>query len=203
MQGVLRKAQESKRVTNQGMTKMREDWSRYRNVEWQQLLLFDLPEEEKQKPEQTEMPFFAEPKNDNERLFNLQKEYYEGDKNALSKMFVILERIAPKIVNIESKKRQLILPKIRMQEVGDEAVMIFIESVLQKQLIVKTSFIAYLRLQVLRALFYQTKSQKFEKWMSENQINIIGMDEFGLQWAKECFERELTEELKEREENKQ
>ena len=201
MQGVLRKAQESKRVTNQGMTKMREDWSRYRNVEWQQLLLFDLPEEEKQKPEPEELPYFAEPKNDNERLFNLQKEYYEGDKNALSKMFVILERIAPKIVNIESKKRRLILTKAYMKDVGEEAVMIYIESVLQKQLVVKTSFIAYLRLQVLRALFYQTKSQKFEKWMSENNISLCGMDEFGLQWAKERFENELVEERRNREEN--
>lgn len=180
---------------------MREDWSRYRNVEWQQLLLFDLPEEEKEKPEPEELPYFAEPKNDNERLFNLQKEYYEGDKNALSKMFLILARIAPKIVNIESKKRQLILTKAYMKDVGEEAVMIFIESVLQKQLVVKTSFIAYLRLQVLRALFYQTKSQKFEKWMSENNISLFGMDEFGLQWAKERFEHELVEERRNREEN--
>lgn len=201
MQGVLRKAQESKRKSAQGITKMREDWSRYRNVEWQQLLLFDLPEEEKEKPEPEELPYFAEPKNDNERLFNLQKEYYEGDKNALSKMFVILERIAPKIVNIESKKRRLILTKAYMKDVGEEAVMIYIESVLQKQLVVKTSFIAYLRLQVLRALFYQTKSQKFEKWMSENNISLCGMDEFGLQWAKERFENELVEERRNREEN--
>lgn len=180
---------------------MREDWSRYRNVEWQQLLLFDLPEEEKEKPEPEELPYFAEPKNDNERLFNLQKEYYEGDKNALSKMFLILARIAPKIVNIESKKRRLILTKAYMRDIGEEAVMIFIESVLQKQLVVKTSFIAYLRLQVLRALFYQTKSQKFEKWMSENNISLFGMDEFGLQWAKERFEHELVEERRNREEN--
>lgn len=180
---------------------MREDWSRYRNVEWQQLLLFDLPEEEKEKPEPEELPYFAEPKNDNERLFNLQKEYYEGDKNALSKMFLILARIAPKIVNIESKKRRLILTKAYMKDIGEEAVMIFIESVLQKQLVVKTSFIAYLRLQVLRALFYQTKSQKFEKWMSENNISLFGMDEFGLQWAKERFEHELVEERRNREEN--
>lgn len=180
---------------------MREDWSRYRNVEWQQLLLFDLPEEEKNKPEPEELPYFAEPKNDNERLFNLQKEYYEGDKNALSKMFLILARIAPKIVNIESKKRRLILTKAYMRDIGEEAVMIFIESVLQKQLVVKTSFIAYLRLQVLRALFYQTKSQKFEKWMSENNISLFGMDEFGLQWAKERFEHELVEERRNREEN--
>ena len=180
---------------------MREDWSRYRNVEWQQLLLFDLPEEEKEKPEPEELPYFAEPKNDNERLFNLQKEYYEGDKNALSKMFLILAKIAPKIVNIESKKRRLILTKAYMRDIGEEAVMIFIESVLQKQLVVKTSFIAYLRLQVLRALFYQTKSQKFEKWMSENNISLFGMDKFGLQWAKERFENELVEERRNREEN--
>lgn len=201
MQSVLCKAQESKRKSAQGITKMREDWSRYRNVEWQQLLLFDLPEEEKEKPEPEELPYFAEPKNDNERLFNLQKEYYEGDKNALSKMFLILARIAPKIVNIESKKRRLILTKAYMRDIGEEAVMIFIESVLQKQLVVKTSFIAYLRLQVLRALFYQTKSQKFEKWMSENNISLFGMDEFGLQWAKERFEHELVEERRNREEN--
>lgn len=172
---------------------------------WVQLTLFDLPEEEPEykAPEVGNLPYFENPRNDNEILFNLQHDYYEGDKTALSKMYGLLSDIAPKVVNIESKKRKLILTKLRMEEVGEEAVMIFVEGVLQKNLVIKKSFIAYLRLQVLRALFYQTKAQKFEKWMIEHNISIFGHDEFYNEWTKECFERELEEEKKEREENKQ
>lgn len=171
---------------------------------WVQLTLFDLPEEEPENrtPDVKTLPYFEDPKNDNERLFNLQYDHYNGDKTALSKMYEILSEIAPKVVNIESKKRKLILTRPRMEEVGESAVMIFIEGVLEKNLVIKTSFIAYLRLQVLRALFYQTKAQKFEKWMVEHNISIIGQDEFYCNWVKECFERELEEERKEREENR-
>ena len=83
-----------------------EDFSKY-NKQWQQQTLFDLQEIT---PRLNDLPYYPVPRNDNERLFNLQKAYYEGDKEALGKMFVILEEIAPKIVNIESKSRQLNLP---------------------------------------------------------------------------------------------
>ena len=172
-------------------------WKPPERDKYVQLLLFDLPGE-KEAINLDSLQQFENPKNDNERLFNLQYAYYHGDSHAIENMFFIMGRIAPRIVNIESKKRQLILSKSRMRDLGDEAVMIFIENVLDKNLIIKKSFIAYLRLQVLRALFYQTKSQKFEKWMAENNIDLFSMDEFGLEWAKESFERELEAERKER-----
>lgn len=176
-----------------------EDFSKYTDREWHQQMLFDLPEIT---PELTGLPCYPEPKNDNERLFNLQKAYYEGDKEALGKMFVILEKIAPKIVNIESKNRQLNLPKARMKELADEAVMIFIEAVMKNELVIKKSFVAYLRLQVLRALFYFPKSMKFEKWLKEKKITFVGLSDYDKMYYKELFEKELEEEKREREENK-
>ena len=175
-----------------------EDFSEF-DKNWKQPSLFELPEIT---PECMELPYFPEPKNDNQRLFNLQHDYYGGDKEALSKMFVILQEIAPKIVNIESKSRHLLLPKQRMSELGEEAVMIFIELVLKKNLVIKKSFIAYLRLQVLRALFYQTKSAKFEKWLIENKVCLFSIDDYDRQYEKELFERELEDEKKTKEENK-
>ena len=173
-----------------------------KKIEWeklkQQVLPFDFWEEEK-KQEKQELPYYEIPCNDNQRLFNLQKDYYEGNKDALGKMFEIMLDIAPKIVNIESKSRQLQLSKQRMNEIGEEAVMIFIECVLKKNLVIKKSFIAYLRLQVLRALFYQTKSLKFEKWLIENKVYVFNIDEYDRQYEKELFERELEEELKDKE----
>ena len=167
----------------------------YNEKKWYQQELFDFPEE---KPKVQDMPYFSEPVNDNQRLFNLQHDYYEGDKDALGKMFLILSKIAPKIVNIESKSRHLLLPKQVMNELGEEAVMIFVECVLKKQLVIKKSFIAYLRLQVLRAMFYQTKSRKFEKWLIDNKVCVFSINEFDRQYEKELFERELEEELKEK-----
>ena len=176
-----------------------EDFSKYIDKDWKQQTLFELPEIT---PECMELPYYPVPKNDNQRLFNLQHEYYGGDKEALTQMFEIMQRIAPKLVNIESKNRHLLLPKQRMEELGEEAVMIFIECVLKKHLVIKKSFIAYLRLQVLRALFYQTKSAKFEKWAKENKIDVIHMDNYDAQWVKELFEKKIEEEQKEREEKK-
>ena len=166
-----------------------------------QLLLFDLPDD-KEKIDPAELPYFENPKNDNERLFNLQRKYYEGDKNALAKMYAILEKIAPRLVNIESKSRQLILPKSYMRDKGIEAVMIFVEGVLKKELVIKKSFIAYLRLQVLRVMFYHTKSHGFEKWLTENNVNLFSLDQFEAEWMREQFERDFEAERQERRENK-
>ena len=115
---------------------------------------------------------------------------------------MIMERIAPKIVNIESKSRQLNLPKARMQELADEAVMIFIEAVMKNELVIKKSFVAYLRLQVLRALFYFPKSMRFEKWLKEKKICFVGLSEYDKMYYKELFEKEIEEEKKEKEANK-
>lgn len=180
------------------MERMWEDFSKY-NQNWQQQSLFDYAEIT---PGLSDLPYYPQPRNDNERLFNLQKAYYEGDKEALGKMFIILEQIAPKIVNIESKSRQLNLPKVRMTELAEEAVMIFIEAVMKKGLVIKKSFIAYLRLQVLRALFYFPKSMQFEKWLREKKINFVGLSDYDKLYYKELFERELKEQREEREENK-
>ena len=175
-----------------------EDFSKY-NKNYQQQLLFDFAEIT---PGMNDLPYYPQPKNDNERLFNLQKAYYEGDKEALGKMFMIMEHIAPKIVNIESKSRQLNLPKVRMQELADEAVMIFIEAVMKNGLVIKKSFVAYLRLQVLRALFYFPKSMQFEKWLREKKITFVGLSEYDKMYYKELFEQELEEQRKEREAKK-
>ena len=172
-----------------------EDFSKY-NKSWQQQSLFDLQEIT---PGFSDLPYYPLPKNDNERLFNLQKAYYEGDKEALGKMFEIMEQIAPKIVNIESKSRQLNLPKARMAELADEAVMIFIEAVMKNELVIKKSFVAYLRLQVLRALFYFPKSMQFEKWLKEKKISFVNLSDYDKAYDKELFERELEEQKKEKE----
>lgn len=176
-----------------------EEFNKYKKRRYYQPALFELPEIV---PELRDLPYYQEPKDDNQRLFNLQREYYGGDKEALGKMFLILERIAPKLVNIESKSRQLNLPKQRMTEIAEEAVMIFIEAVMKKRLVIKKSFVAYLRLQVLRALFYFPKSMQFEKWLREKKIYFVGLSEYDKLYYKELFERELKEQEEEKEENK-
>ena len=178
-----------------------EDLSKYTDRKYVQQELFDFPEEKPEPP--SNLPYFPEPKCDNELLFNLQKAYYEeGDKAALSKTFEILMRIAPKLVNIESKNRQLNIAKDRMAELAEDAVMIFIEAIMKKQLVIRKSFVANLRLQVLRSLFYFTKSMKFEKWLKEKEISFLSLSDYDKMYYKEMFERELEEEKKEKENEK-
>lgn len=165
---------------------MFEDLSEYRTRKYYQPSLFELAE----KIPQQNLPYFSDPKTDNERLFNLQHDYYAGDEKVLVEMFKLLQEIAPKIVNIETKKRRLSLSKQQMDDMGKEAVFIFVEQFLKNKLVVKTSFIAYLRLQVLRVVFYQTKNQKFEKWLKQKKINYFTLSDFDKEFYKAQFEKE-------------
>ncbi|MBO5922390.1 MAG: hypothetical protein J6Q48_08410, partial [Bacteroidaceae bacterium] len=58
-----------------------EKWSTLK----QQVLPFDFWEEEKNEEQKKidQLPYYPEPVNDNQRLFNLQKEYYKGREKAL------------------------------------------------------------------------------------------------------------------------
>ena len=164
----------------------------------QQVLPFDFWEKEKEMKEAQfknmvdSLPYFPEPQNDNEKLFNLQKEYYKGDQNALKEMFLIAMKISAKIMYTEMKNHRLYFDKeIRNEKVMD-SVILFIEQIKKNNLVIKTSFVAYLRLQVIKILFMQTKAQKFEKWCIQKGINIFEKDETEKVMIKNCYIEETN-----------
>ena len=164
-----------------------EKWSKLK----QQVLPFDFWEEEKNEEQKRidQLPYYTEPVNDNQRLFNLQKDYYKGREKALDEMFLKFMEIAPKIINIEKNsgcKRNFTQRQI--DEMAIDATCLFIQQIKANKLMIKTSFIAYLRLQVLKVMNTHTKGMDFEKYCIKNKINIFELSELEKQKVKREFE---------------
>lgn len=160
----------------------------------QLLLPFDFWEEE-EKAEQkkfaekvAELRTYQKPENDNQRLFNLQKAYYAGDRGALGEMFIILVNVAARLVNREMHSRRLRFTQEKIDELALDSVALVIEQIQKNSLMVRNSFVAYLRLQVLKVMFGQTKAERFEKYCQRNGIDLFSLDDGQKQSLKRRFE---------------
>lgn len=166
----------------------------------QYLIPFDFFEdEEKERQRKQEekiasykyLPRYENPDNDNQRLFNLQYDYYNGSRKALDEIFIILNRIAPRLVNIEMHRHKLVLQQEAIDEAALESTMLFIEQIKTNELVIKTSFIAYLRLQVIKVLFDETNAERFAKWCLKNHIDIFSQDTETAEALKRTFQKEI------------
>lgn len=163
-------------------------------------------EEEKEKERQEEeyrqslkrLRRYDRPATDNEKLFNAQFDYYNGKPERLNDIFLMLYRIAPKLVRKEAELRKIKLQQEIIDDYASEAVMLFIIQIKKNRLIIKDSFIAYLRLQVLKAMFSATLSTEFERWCIRNDINFLSLDTYAQQDLKARFEQEEGIERKEK-----
>lgn len=159
------------------------------------VLPFDFWEKEAQQEQEKfcrkvkELKTYEAPKNENEKLFNLQKRYYEGDQKALGQMFILLQTVGAKLVNIEAHSRKkLRLTQERIDELALDSAALVIEQIQKNRLMVSNSFVAYLRLQVLKVMFGQTKGEKFEKYCRRNGIDLFLLDDDQKQSLKRRFE---------------
>lgn len=168
-----------------------EKWSHLK----QQVLPFDFWEEEEaeKQAEIHNLPYYETPVTDNQRLFNLQKEYYEGREQALTEMFELMIRIAPKLVNKEmnSSKKKRSFSDLQKEELAMDAVCLFVQQIKKNRLIIKESFIAYLFLQVRKVMNTRTKAQMFESFCKRNKVNIFNLSESEKNAVKMHFELEL------------
>lgn len=169
----------------------RVDWAKLK----QQVLPFDFWEEEKEN-EMGQLPFYEHPQNDNQLLFNLQKEYYEGDEKALARIFLKLMEIAPKLVNKEmnNAKKKRTFTKEAKEEMAMDAVCLFIQQIKKNQLIIRESFVAYLFLQVRKVMNTRTKAQMFEAYCRKHNINLFYLSEEEKVSVKQNFEASLKKE---------
>lgn len=170
---------------------------RYMSMQ-QQVLPFDFwkEEEAEKKAEIERLPYYPEPKNDNERLFNLQRDYYSGNEKVLTQMFAILNQVAPKLINIEMNRKaqkRRYFPQEVIDEMAMDAVCLFIKQIKKNNLVITRSFVSYLRLQVLKVMNTQTKAQKFEKYCRRHGINLFYLSEEEKAAIKLRFEEWLAE----------
>lgn len=145
----------------------------------QYLLDFDFFEQEKheKKKEIDRLPFFEKPENDNQRLMNLQYEYYHGRTEKLDKMFLLLLEIARKIISKEAKEKKLIFSRDHKEELAIDSVSLVIEQILKNKLKIRTSFIAYIYLQVKKTMYSKTKAEKLEDYCIKNNVDFFTLSE--------------------------
>lgn len=159
------------------------------------VLPFDFWEEEKRlrleafSRKVSELKTYEDPENENEELFNLQKRYYEGETKVIEKMFILLQAVAARLVNIEMHSRKrLRFTQERINELATDSAALVIEQIQKNKLMVKNSFIAYLRLQVLKVMYGQTKGERFERYCIQNRLDIFSFDEEQKRALKKEFE---------------
>jgi hypothetical protein len=131
-------------------------------IDEQQLLLpFDDPLEEKKEEKQVDwdLPYFENPKTDNERLLNLQYLYkVKGNQQALDEMYKIAIKIAPKLVTKLCKEyKQKIQADDRLEK-AFLSVEYIIESYLRKpDWAIRKSWTGYLYLSVKKQILKKRK----------------------------------------------
>lgn len=126
-------------------------------------------QKEKAKREQfyseTELPYFENPKNDSEKLFNLQYKYLkEGDKVARQELYLLSYKIMRRILWRRMKKGGLgWLDEERQDEiVADAFLYVFRRYERGKGYVVKKSFISVLKGGVRHAVEYTTMKDNEE-----------------------------------------
>lgn len=119
------------------------------------------------------LPYYSEPKNDNEKLLNWQYEYrIKGDEKALNKMYRLGETIALRYINSIAKNNKAVakLAQYDKEEKAHNAITYMIARYLRvKDFAITDSFTGYLYLRIKHELFYQRKVDKivdFVDWES-------------------------------------
>lgn len=123
------------------------------------------------------LPYFPTPKNDNEKLLNLQCEYRKSkNKRALAKIQQIGFDVAMKFIQTEAKKNK----KVRHLDFEDKAEKamnainyIIIAYANYPDFVIKKSFTAYLYLRVKQELYYHTKAEEIVKFCDGEKISKI------------------------------
>lgn len=135
----------------------------------QLLLPFEFVEEEKK----IELPYFEEPKNDNEILLNLQHRYRHGDLGALGEIYERGVIICHKLINKEARKNKHIRAlgeNERIEKANDAVTYIIQQFLTKKEWHIKTSFTAYLFLRVQKELYNRRKCDEI--------VDFVDMEEF-------------------------
>lgn len=160
---------------------------------------FGLPEPVKEtgkkngQEEADALPFFPRPENDNQRLMNLQHIYYHGREEALGEMFILLAGVAGKLIGKETKARGLFFPAERKRELALDSAELVVRQILKNRLKIRTSFTAYLYLQVRKTMYSRTKAEKLESYCARNRIDIFSLSDS----ERRRVRRQMEEEEKE------
>lgn len=108
------------------------------------------------------LKYFPEPKNDNEKLFNLQKQFLEsGDKKYFWEMWLLSRHVARNLIIKEMQKKRKKLDESELEEkIEDTCEYLLRRFFTRSNYCVTTNFIIALRDSMRHALYYRTKLDK-------------------------------------------
>lgn len=120
------------------------------------------------------LPFFENPKDDNEKLLNLQYEAKNGDLTAYTKMYTLAFLVAKKFINKKCKSIKLHLDCEKKNEKAHDTATYIVESfLLDKNFFIKKNFTSVIYLHVLQELFYTTKAEKIVDFVDDKTLEEI------------------------------
>lgn len=99
----------------------------------------------------SELPYYPDPQSDNQRLFNMQKEYKDGAPQALAAMYKLLYEVAYKTINNRSATNQHIAAlsaNERQQKAHDAATYIIEQYCKRPDFVITDSITGYLYLRI-------------------------------------------------------
>lgn len=155
-------------------------WEQDLLVNGVQQSLFEDIEGEAEPGALPELPYYEEPRNDNQRLLNFQKEYRDGDETALVRMYSLSKTIAWKYINKISRKNKKVrrLCREEREAKAEDAATYIIEQLKTRRFFaITSSFTGYLWLRVMHELFYYRKVDKivdfvdFDRFFKEGEID--------------------------------
>ena len=128
-----------------------------------QQCLFDDIEGEAEPGVLPELPYYDNPRTDNQRLLNYQKEYRDGDESALVRMYELSKTICWKYINKIGQKNRKVRHLSRSDKEGkaENAATYIIEQLMTRPYFaIASSFTGYLWLRVMHELFYYREVDK-------------------------------------------
>lgn len=140
-------------------------------------LLLPFDEETKE----LDLPFFENPKNDNEILLNLQSKYKRGNKKVISQIYTLSVEICKKFISKKAKGNRFIRrlsPDERTEKAIDATNYVVMRLMKKKEWYIKTSFTAYLYLRVIHELYHKRKVDKI--------VAFVDIDDLYQQLDNEC-----------------
>ena len=134
--------------------------------------LFDFLEPEA--PEGPDaLPYYEQPKTDNQKLLNWQKEYRDGDPKALDKIYRLGKTIAAKYVSkfaMRYKRVRRLTLEEREAKASNAATYIVVKLIKQPDFAIYKSFTGYLYLRILHELFYHRKVDGIVDFVDLNEF---------------------------------
>lgn len=134
-------------------------------------LLFDFTSDGGAVPRN--LPYFQEPKDDNQRLLNYQHDWLaNGDEKAKTRLWVLAEKVALRMIKAQEKRRGFRLdPEQRKDKAMDALVYVFRRY--KYGWYVTGAFLQAIKCGVVHALYYRTKADDLELMVEDEIISRL------------------------------